>query len=170
MPTEMRLIVCTFDATGRAEEVKDALKALDRKLDSIKLGNIALVEKFADGQIGVRETQDHRDGISRVTGAVTGAVGWFVYAFAGSLGYQAGPLAFEAGYNTAERLVQDAGFPDSALREIGEHLDAGSSALITLVKAEEQPIVVEELQRLGGHLIEHDIPPEIAKELTKGEE
>ena len=167
MTTEMRLIVCVFDATGRADEVKDALRALDQKVDSIELGNIALVRKSAEGEVEFHETQDHREGISRVAGTVTGTVAWFVYAFAGSLGYQAAPVAYEAGYSTAERLVQDTGFPDSALEEIGEHLDAGSSALITLVRAEEQPTVVEELQRLGGHLIEHDIPPEIVAELTK---
>jgi len=41
-----------------------------------------------------------------------GAAAWLVYAFAGSLGYQAGPAAYSASYNTAERLIRDSGFYD----------------------------------------------------------
>ena len=167
MSQEMRLIVCAFDATDKADEVEQALEALDRRLETIKLGNIAVVEKTADGQVSFRETKDHRNVISQVTGMAAGAASWLVYAFAGSLGYQAGPAAYSVSYNTAERLIRDSGFLDDALREVGEHLDAGSSALITLVTPDEEPVVVEELERLGGKLIQQDVAPEILAELTQ---
>ena len=166
MSQQMRLIVCAFDAADKAEEVEQALEALDRRLETIKLGNIAVIERDAGGQVSFRETRDRRNALSQVTGMAAGAVAWLVYAFAGSLGYQAGPAAYSASYNTAERLIRDSGFYDEALREIGEHLDAGSSALITLVTPEEEPIVVEELERLGGKLIQADVAPEIIAELT----
>jgi uncharacterized membrane protein len=164
---EMRLIVCAFDAAGKAEEVEQALEALDRRLETIKLGNIAIVEKSADGQVSFRETKDHRNVVSQATGMVAGAASWLIYAFAGSLGYQAGPAAYSVSYNTAERLIRDSGFLDDALREVGEHLDAGSSALITLVTPAEEPVVVEELERLGGKLIQRDVAPELFAELTE---
>jgi len=167
MSQEMRLIVCAFDATDKADEVEEALEALDRRLETIKLGNIAIVEKTADGQVSFRETKDHRNVISQVTGMAAGAASWLVYAFAGSLGYQAGPAAYSVSYNTAERLIRDSGFLDDALREVGEHLDAGSSALITLVTPDEEPVVIEELERLGGKLIQQDVAPEILAELTE---
>jgi uncharacterized membrane protein len=163
----MRLVVCAFDATDKAEEVERALEALDRRLETIKLGNIAIIEKTADGEVSFRETKDHRNVISQVTGMAVGAVSWLVYAFAGSLGYQAGPAAYSVSYNTAERLIRDSGFYDEALREVGEHLDAGSSALITLVTPDEEPAVVEELERLGGKLIQKDVAPELLDELTQ---
>jgi uncharacterized membrane protein len=164
---EMRLIVCAFDAEDKADEVEEALEALDRQLETVKLGNIAIIERKADGVVSFRETQDHRNVVSQVTGMAAGAAAWLVYAFAGSLGYQAGPAAYSTGYNTAERLIRDGGFLDEALREVGEHLEAGSSALITLVTPDEEPIVVAELERLGGKLIQKDVAPEIVAELTQ---
>ena len=169
MSQEMRLIVCAFDATDKADEVEEALEALDRRLETIKLGNIAIVEKTADGQVSFRETKDHRNVISQVTGMAAGAASWLVYAFAGSLGYQAGPAAYSVSYNTAERLIRDSGFLDDALREVGEHLDAGSSALITLVTPDEEPVVIVEIERLGGKLFQREIAPELLAELTQQE-
>jgi uncharacterized membrane protein len=163
----MRLIVCAFDAADKAEEVEKALEALDRRLETIRLGNIAVVERTVDGQVSFRETKDHRNVVSQVTGLAAGAASWLIYAFAGSLGYQAGPAAYSVSYNTAERLIRDSGFYDEALREVGEHLDAGSSALITLVTPAEEPIVVAELERLGGKLIQQEVAPEIVAELTQ---
>ena len=167
MSQEMRLIICAFDAADKAEEVEQALEALDRRLETIKLGNIAIIEKTADGQVSFRETEDHRNVVSQVTGMAAGAAAWLVYAFAGSLGYQAGPAVYSTSYNTAERLIRDRGFLDEALREVGEHLDAGSSALITLVTPDEERVVVEELERLGGKLIQQDVAPELLAELTE---
>jgi uncharacterized membrane protein len=163
----MQLIVCTFDAVDKGDEVQTALAALDKQMESIKLGNIAVVQKTPEGEIRFHETADHRHVLSEITGAVAGGVAWFVYAFAGSLGYMAGPAAYQEGYNTAERLVRDAGFPDAALAQVGEHLTAGSSALITLVHPHEAPIVTAELQRLGGTIVEHAVPPEVVAELMK---
>jgi uncharacterized membrane protein len=170
VPEEMRLIVCAFSASEKAKEVEQALEALDRRLETVKLGNIAIVEKTADGQVSFRETEDHRNVVSQVTGMVAGAASWLIYAFAGSLGYQAGPAAYSLSYNTAERLIRDSGFYDEALREVGEHLDAGSSALITLVTPDEEHIVIEELERLGGKMIQKEVAPELLAELTQPDE
>jgi uncharacterized membrane protein len=54
------------------------------------------------------------------------------------------------------------GFPDYTLQQIGETLDAGSSALITLVRPDEEPIVIEELQKLGGTIVQHTIDADVA--------
>jgi len=40
-------------------------------------------------------------------------------------------------------------------------------ALITLVTPDEEPVVIEELERLGGKLIQQDVAPEILAELTQ---
>ncbi len=49
------------------------------------------------------------------------------------------------GSDTWERISWN-----DALREIGERMDAGHSALITLVKPEEYPIVAAEVAELDG--------------------
>jgi uncharacterized membrane protein len=166
MANELQLIICAFDAIAKADEVKDALRELDKESETVKLGDIAIVRKTADGEIGFHETGDHRTVVSKVAGTVAGSVAWFVYAFAGSLGYAAGPAAYDEAYNVAQSRLKDAGFPDAALRELGEHLDAGSSALITLVTADEAPLVKARLEQLGGIFIEHTLPPEVTDALS----
>lgn len=165
MSVSMQLIICTFDAATRASEVHEAIRAWDRQIDAVRLGNVAIVQKSSDGQISFRETEDIGRELSNITGAIAGGVAWFVYAFAGSFGQIAGPWARFRAENSVRRLVGDMGFPDYALEDIGNQLDAGSSALITLVQPGEAPLVRAELQRLGGTIVEHEIAPEIVAEL-----
>jgi uncharacterized membrane protein len=165
MSESMRLIICTFDATDKADAVKDTLHAWERRLHTVKLGNIAIVHKTTEGQVSFRETHDIRYELGAMTGALAGGVAWFLYAFAGSFGPIAGKWAGYQVENAVERAVTDMGFPDHTLQQIGESLDAGSSALITLVRPDEEPIVVEELQRLGGTIVQHTIDAELAAEL-----
>ena len=68
--------------------------------------------------------------------------------------------------NAAQSRLKDTGFPDSALRELGEHLDAGSSAIITLVTEAEAELVKTRLGQLGGVFIEHTLPAQVAVALT----
>ncbi len=166
MANDLQLIICAFDMVGRADEVKKSLKELDDESPTVKLGDIAIVKKDTDGSISFHETGDHRTVVSKVAGAVAGGVAWFVYAFAGSLGNTAGPLVYDDAYNAAQSRLKDAGFPDYALRELGEHLDAGSSALITLVTPDEVELVKIRLEQLGGVFIEHTLPAEVAAALT----
>jgi len=67
--------------------------------------------------------------------------------------------------SVVHRLVHDMGFPDSGLRHLGEQLDAGRSALILLVKPDEEPVVVAELQRLEGKIMQHSVASEIVAQL-----
>jgi uncharacterized membrane protein len=90
---------------------------------------------------------------------------WFLYAFAGSFGPVAANMAVYRAEEAIYGLVKDSGFPDPALHEIGRELDAGSSALITLVRPEEEALVVDELEKLGGTIVRHPIPPDIVEQL-----
>ncbi len=165
MSDSMQLIICTFDAATRASEVQEAIRAWDRQIDTVRLGNIAIVQKTSDGQISFRETEDIGQELGNITGAIAGGVAWFVYAFAGSFGAVAGPMARFKTENSVRRLVGDMGFPDPALQEIGAQLNAGSSALITLVQSGEISLVITELQRLGGTIVEHAVAADIVAEL-----
>jgi uncharacterized membrane protein len=166
MAHNSQLIICAFDAVAKADEVKGALRELDKESPTVELGDIAIVKKDPDGAISFHETGDHRTVVGKVAGAVAGGVAWFVYAFAGSLGNTAGPMVYDGAYNAAQSRIKDAGFPDSALRELGEHLDAGSSALITLVTDDEADLVKARLEQLGGVFIEHTLPAEVAAALA----
>jgi uncharacterized membrane protein len=167
MSHRTQLIICLFDAADKAEEVERAIEELDRRLESVKLGNIAVVEKGPNGQISFKETRDHRGNIGRVAGTLVGGVTDLFFSFMGSLGTAAGPLASYETESIANRFLGDEGFSDSDLYEVGQRLDAGHSALITLATPEEEPIVEAELQKLGGTILKQVVPPETLAELTR---
>jgi uncharacterized membrane protein len=166
MTDSLQLIICTFDGADKAEDVKQTIVELDKKSDAIKLGNIAVVEKNDQGEIEFSETQDRRERLGGIAESVVGGATWLLYNFAGMLGPVAGATAGSQAKYAVERFASDSGFPDGALREIGEQLNTGHSALITLVKPEERPIVLAELERLGGHLVDHELPGHVVAKLS----
>lgn len=167
MSDEMRLLVYTFDSAGRAEEARAALEDLDRRLGEPD-GHFAVVQKAADGAISLREPRDLREELAEIAASVAGGVAWFVYTFVGLMGTPPAVLAERAADETAHRLVRDSGFPDQALYEIGQALGAGDAAVVALVPAGERDALVEALERLGGRLWEHALPPAVAAELRAG--
>lgn len=168
MTQSLQLIICTFDGADKADEVRKAIEVLDAKLDTIKLGNIAVVKKDQAGQIVFHETRERPvEAVGTLAGTVVQGVTWLLYNVAGMLGPIAGPLAGQETRVLIHTLGPDLGFPNDALLAIGAQLDAGRSALITLVKPEEYPIVVDELQRLGGERVEHLVPAEVVARLSE---
>lgn len=163
----MRLLIYTFDSAGRAAEARSALERLDRQLGE-RNGHFAVVRRGEDGAISLREPQDLGQELATVAASVAGGVTWFVYTFVGLIGTPPAVVAEQVADETSRRLVRDSGFPDGALYEIGEELDTGSAALVALVPADERDALVAELERLGGRLWEHPLPPAVVAELRTG--
>jgi uncharacterized membrane protein len=69
-------------------------------------------------------------------------------------------------FGTEAAAQRDVGFPDEALRQLGEQLHAGSSALVTLVEPDQAATVVAELEKLGGTITHSQLPPETIAALT----
>ena len=65
-----------------------------------------------------------------------------------------------------EPVNREHGFPDDELRHLAESLEAGHSLLLTLVRPSEAPIVEDELQRLGGRLVQQHLPQDIVQRLN----
>jgi uncharacterized membrane protein len=161
----LELIVCTFEGTTKAAEAKKAIQDLDEELDSVKLGNIAVLSKDATGKFTFSETSKSSAIAQGTTiGALCGAI---VGMLAGPIGAAAGAAAGTA-VGSAVGVI-DLGFPDSVLKKLGEQLQAGSSALITLLKPEERDVIAAELQNLGGDLIEHTLPADVVQKLIEAE-
>lgn len=166
MATATHLIICTFDGEQRADQAARAIRALDTRLDTVKLGDLAVVRKDTSGAISFWDS-DELSGVQRnqTFGMV---LGWLLGAVGTVLG---GPLGPGVGLNTGNELGRQAGFagdfgfPDEQLNQVAEHLDAGSSALILLVRPHDIQVVEEELERLGGTLIQHSLAPELIEKL-----
>lgn len=164
-----QLIVCTFDGERRATEVRAALQELDR-IETVHLGNIAVVKKASDGEVEFSETQDYTAPLGVAAGALLGGLTDLVYKIIGGPGAVAGATVGAQVRTSVRRIIGDLGFPDDALRALGAALDAGHSALLALVRLDDAPRVTRELERLGGTLVQHELSPELVAALTRAAE
>jgi uncharacterized membrane protein len=167
MASNTQLIICTFDGDAKAEAAHAAIQALDERLGTLKLGNIAILRKGADGNVTFWETEELREYRRDSTFGIV--LGWLLGAANTLVG---APLGVASGVESGAALgteaaaQRDVGFPDQALRQLGEQLLAGSSALVTLVDPEHSAIVVAELEKLGGSITQGQLPPETVSALT----
>jgi uncharacterized membrane protein len=162
-----QLIVCTFDGDVKADAARAAIQALDERLGTLKLGNIAILRKGADGNVTFWETEQlHEYSRDSTFGIV---LGWLLGAANTLVGAPLGVApGVEAGaaFGAEAAAQRDVGFPNQTLRQLGEQLHAGSSALVTLVDPDHGVIVVGELEQLGGTIIQSQLPTETIAALT----
>ncbi|MFN8473076.1 MAG: DUF1269 domain-containing protein [Anaerolineae bacterium] len=157
------LVVCLFDGVNQATEAREAIEAVDRKLDVVKLGNIAVIYKDAEGKVSITETGDVKHEWGRWS-LGTGTAAAVAVALTG--GAILVPALVAGGVAAVATQFIDTGFPDSVLKEIGAGLDGGQSVLITIVDNEqERDIVQTELSGLGGRLIQNTLAEETVRKL-----
>ena len=164
-----QLIICTFDGDAKADAARAAIQALDERFGTLKLGNIAILRKGADGNVTFWETEELREYSRDSTFGIV--LGWLLGAANTLVGAPLGVApGVEAGaaLGTEAAALLDVGFPDQTLRQLGEQLHAGSSALVTLVDPDHSATVVAELEKLGGTIIQGQLSPETIAAL-KGE-
>ena len=167
MASNTQLIVCTFDGDAQAEAASAAIQALDRQINTLKLGNIAILRKGADDKATFWETDELREYSRDSTFGIV--LGWLLGAANTLVGAPLGVapgVESGAAFGTEAAAQRDVGFPDEALRQLGEQLHAGSSALVTLVDPDHSAIVVAELEKLGGTIMQGQLPPETVAALT----
>jgi uncharacterized membrane protein len=167
MSSHTQLIVCTFDGDAKADAARAAIQALDEQIGSLKLGNIAILRKGVDGNVTFWETDEQREYRRDSTFGIV--LGWLLGAANTLVGAPLGVApGVEAGaaFGTQAAAQRDVGFPDETLRQLGAQLHAGSSALVTLVDPEHSATVVAELEKLGGTIIQSQLPLETVAALT----
>ena len=162
-----QLIVCTFDGDSKADAARAVIQALDEQIDTLKLGNIAILRKGTDGNVTFWETDELREYRRDSTFGIV--LGWLLGAANTLVGAPLGVapgVESGAAFGTEVAAQRDVGFPDQTLRQLGEQLHAGNSALVTLVDPEHSATVVAELEKLGGTIIQGQLPPETVAVLT----
>src|SRR6478672_5757212 len=167
MASNTQLIICTFDGDVQAEAARTAIQALDDQIGTLKLGNIAILRKGADGNVTFSETEQLREYSRDSTFGIV--LGWLLGAANTLVGAPLGVApGVEAGaaFGNEAAAQRDVGFPDETLRQLGEQLHAGSSALVTLVDPDRSATVVAELEKLGGTIAQGQLPPETVAALT----
>ena len=157
------LIACLFDGENKAEEARAAIEKLNQQLSILKLGNVAVIHKTADGQVAISETGDVRNEWGAWS-LGTGTAAAVAVALTG--GVILVPALLAGGVAAVATQFIDTGFPDPVLKQIGEGLNAGQSVLITLVHSQQERDIVEtELHSLGGQFIQSTLSEETVRKL-----
>jgi uncharacterized membrane protein len=160
MSKKDQLVICTFPNAEQAAAALQLLQDHERRRPGHHLDNIAVVRRNENGEISFFETREVEEAQS--TSSLAMVVGWMLGAAGAILGGPLGPdfgVRFGAYAADDATLRHDVGFPNQVLRRFGEHLQSGSSALLTVATAAQRDELLAELRRLGGELVENSTLP-----------
>jgi uncharacterized membrane protein len=158
------MMVVAFDSEDEAEQVLDALKALEGE-HVIDLKSAAVVVRRADGKVRIRETRDFDARQGAIGGAVAGGLLGLLRG-----GLLKGAILGAAGGAAAGKVV-DLGLEDDFLKEVGETLGTGTSAVVALVDFEQVDAAMEELDKFeGGRILRHTLSADVYHKLSEAVE
>lgn len=158
------MMVVAFDSEDEAEQVLDALKALEGE-HVIDLKSAAVVVRRADGKVRIKETKDFDARQGAIGGAVAGGLLGLLRG-----GLLKGAILGAAGGAAAGKVV-DLGLEDDFLKEVGETLGTGTSAVVALVDFEQVDAAMEELDKFeGGRILRHTLSADVYHKLSEAVE
>jgi uncharacterized membrane protein len=156
----IEVIVAAFPTEGGA---KEALQDLDKakKEGIIQIKDAAVLMRDQSQKLHISETADKGFGRGAAIGGVAGA----------AVGILAGPIGWAtlggAAVGGLAAKLKDGGFKDERLRQMGEGLTPGSSALVAVI----EHIWLEEVERMliekGADLATEAVASDIAMQLDK---
>lgn len=164
MMPDHEMMVIAFDNEYEAEQVLDSLKTME-SMNVVDLKNGAVIIRSESGQVKINETSDFDVKQGAIGGAAAGAV---LGLLGGSL--LRGAILGAAGGAAAGKFV-DLGLEDDFLKEVGDNLGPGTSAVVALVDFEQVDQAMEELDRFaGGHIMRHTLSDEVYMKLSEAVE
>ena len=125
VPTQV--VIAAFHEEAAAGQAADALKEA-KKQHQLYYRNVAVIRKDEKGKVKVKETGDMGGGVGAGVGAVVG----------GAFGLLAGPAGLAAGaaagavIGGAGAAVIDSGLDNKRLKQLGDVLQPGNSAIIAV--------------------------------------
>jgi uncharacterized membrane protein len=159
----IQLVVAAFQEETAADEVLDELKAA-KWAGLIGIKDAAVIRKDQKGKLHIKETGDMGGGKGAVIGGVVGA----------ALGLLAGPVGavVVAGgvIGGLAAKLRDGGFPDSKLKQVGDSLQPGTSAIVAVVEHRWVNELEKELEEEAQEVFTQAIAADIAAQLAEGRE
>ncbi|HEY7199663.1 MAG TPA: DUF1269 domain-containing protein [Candidatus Dormibacteraeota bacterium] len=153
----LQAIVAAFPDEKGASQALSELRGVDK--DLIGIAQAAVIVRDADGKLEIRES--HHIGRGAVLGGVAGAV----------VGLITGPIGWVtvggAAVGALAARLRDSGFPDAKLREIGEALTPGTSALVAIVEHRWVREVEDRLRAEGAKYATAAVQADIAAQLEE---
>jgi uncharacterized membrane protein len=153
------LIVITFDNAEEAGQVRETLRSAEHG-DYLSLDDSAIVIKDEEGTVHVKNEMDRGVKIGAVGGGALGLlIGSIFFPLAGLLvGALAGGLLGSA---------VDLGIPKKFVKDVGEDLTPGTSALFVIVRDANPEVALAALKPYKGTVRHTTLTPEGEKELRR---
>jgi uncharacterized membrane protein len=151
------LVVVGYDDEYKAEEVRLALVKLQKE-HLIELEDAAVVVKDKEGKIKLKQAVNLA-GAGAVSGGFWGlliGVLFFAPLFGVAVGAASGAIA---------GALSDIGVDDSFMRDLGETIQPGSSALFILVRKVTPDKVLDEVAPFGGKVLQTSLSKDQEAEL-----
>jgi uncharacterized membrane protein len=159
----VQVIVAAFQQENGAENALKDLKEA-KKEHVIAIENAAVIRRDEKGKLHVKEMRDMGGGKGAAIGGVVGAV----------VGLLAGPVVLAAGAGALvgglAAKLRDSGFPNERLKQFGDALTPGTSALVAVIDHTWVREVQERLAQFGADVMTESIKADIAGQLESGQE
>jgi uncharacterized membrane protein len=155
------LVVITYDKEQTGRDAFNELANL-QKMQLLELEDAALAIKDDKGKVKVKQTLENQvAGTSAVWGGFWGLlIGLLFLApiFWGLFGALMGYIAGKAG---------DIGIDDKFIKQVGDSLDPGGSALFMLIVKATPDKVLEEMKKFGGEVYQTSLSNEDEEKLKR---
>lgn len=161
----VQLIVAAFQDENGADEALKALKAAKKeKLVGIK--DAAVLRRDQKNKLHIKETEDVGGGKGAIAGGLFGAAialltGGAGIVLAGATGALVGGLA-------AKKI--DMGMSNKRLKELGEALKPGTSAIVAIIEHKWVAQLEEALAEEGANVMTEALKEDVARQLEEGGE
>jgi uncharacterized membrane protein len=151
-------LAITFDGADEGEAALRSIRALEHE-GRIKLEDTAIVRKDADGKVTFHNEMASGTETGITVGAVLGGLLFVVFPVAGIVGGAvAGGLVGRAAAP---------GIDDKFVKEVGEDLPPGGSALFLQIRGGDAGLLVGALREHHGRVRQTSLPDEIEQALDE---
>jgi uncharacterized membrane protein len=153
------LIVITFDSTDEAGNVLGTLRSAQRA-DYLSLDDSAVVVRDGEGKIHVKNEMDRGVKVGALGGGLLGLlIGGIFFPLGGLLvGALAGALVGKS---------VDLGVDQKFVKQVGEELEPGTSALFVIVREANPDVAIAALKPYEGKVFHTSLTPDAEEELRR---
>ncbi len=153
------LIVLTFDTMDAADQVREAL-VKGKHEGALTIDDAAVVVKDAEGKVHVQNQ------VSRGTWTATG-VGGLLGLLIGGILFPVGGLVFGLASGAVVGRFLNLGVDGKFVKEVGEEIKPGTSALFVLTSHENEAATLAILRQYQGKVLQTNLSSEAEESLKK---
>jgi uncharacterized membrane protein len=157
----VQVVIAAFNEEGAADETLHGLKQA-KWAGVIGIQNAAVLRRDKRNKLHIKETGDWGGGKGAAAGAVLGG---FVGLLAGPVGWLGLTGAVIGGL--AAKL-RDSGFSDARLKQLGEALQPGTSAIVAVIEHTWVAELERQMQEAGADVMTEQISADVAAQLEAG--